>query len=344
MNLKQLIEKATKEKVLVIKNGDEYVRNPSLSEARRIIGKALEMKFTRTLDISGKGPFGYVLQFHVRGRSVHIDFRFQTGKGHVTGYTIATPMSLSHETYKKIENKIEEIADSVTGGDRKKWRDYSDAEKRKIRAKLSIPKRLFIEEFEDKFQGFIRNWNKKNLVEMKSMQDESWFGESYKMIPPGFVGATVEEWAALIPFDKGKIEFGTIKPDYHEIWLKSDSGFYNGKLAVTWLPRDQVAKEDADKLGSKTWVGFLFSTKSTEPYILSSRAINDDYMPPSGESFLPSSFESMVPKNLRFWEVERDKKKARKELAEWAKENIEYYERSSEKDIPDKNQFWERKK
>ncbi len=336
MNLKQVVEQACKEKVLVIKHDDTFTKNPTFEAAKKIISKALDITFMKKIKAEGRGPYRYVLQFHVRGRSVHIDFRFQIGNRRVTGYTVATPMSLSAETHKRISDK----AESIVGEDVGSWSNVSDSKKREVVRKIDVPEKAFKEEFEEKFTGFIRNWNKKNIVELKSEQDESWFQESYRIIPPGFIGATKEEWAALVPFDEGVIEFGTMKSDYHEMWLKSDKGIYTGRVVITWLPRDQVQKkDDTSSLGSKAWVGFLFSSKTTEPYILSSRAIKEEFMPPSGESYLPSSFERIVPEDLKFWKL-KDKKEKRKELAEWCKDNIEFYERKDEKDVPPKDKLW----
>ncbi len=343
MNLKQVIEVATKEKVLVVKHGGEFVRNPSLSETRSIIGNYLEASFAKKIKTKGSGPYNYVMQFHIRGRSVHVDFRFQIGNGRVTGYTIVTPMSLTQETHKKIAEKAMSLAQKLTGDEPQKWQDLSDNVRKQIASKIAIPKSLFLDEFEDKFTSFIRNWNKKNIVEQKTEQDESWFHETHRIIPPGFIGATKEEWGAIVSFDKGEIEFGTMKTDYHEMWLKSDSGLFTGKIVVTWLPREQVEKDLEDSgLGKKGLVGFLFSTKSTQPYVLSQRAIKEDFMPPSGESFLPSSFEGLVPGELKFWKLD-NKKEKRNELADWCKEHIQFYERSNEKDTPAKDKMWVKK-
>lgn len=344
--LKDIIKKGLDNKILVLKMGDQYIKNPPLDFLQKAFYEKLALKFARL-----RGPTStsktlfYMQEFHARGGSVHVDMRWMLDEETVSGVTIACPFSFPSS--KVVQEAVDESCKKVVGkkisGD--EWKTVRPLIKSQI--SFEVQKRLNQEElnesFLEKFLPNWRNWNRKHVFVPKAVQDLSWFKQPFTVIPPGFVGSTAMSWAILSPYDKGEIEFGVIKPDYMEIFIYSDFGLYNGKASLLFLPREQVKQSlpdtEDEKLGDELWVGFIFTTKNNLPYMLSDRCIEEDYIPPVGYSALPKIIADKLPEELKYW---KDGSKERRDRAvEWAKRNLNAYTRKEYSDIPKREELWE---
>lgn len=124
----------------------------------------------------------YVMQWHIRGRSVHTDWRMEVDD-HLVGWTVLTPGGI-----KKPASTIEE-------------------------GKERIRSTGFEFKTETKNKGF--------RAETKARQPKIWLTVE-GVLKPGEVGATKEHPGVIIIVDTGKVYFGTQKPYFHEYFLKSN--------------------------------------------------------------------------------------------------------------------------
>jgi len=140
----------------------------------------------------------------------------------------------------------------------------------------------------------------------KTDQPREWLTMDNRIDDPGGVIASKNEYGTMIIVDKGTYEKGAQKAYYYEYF------FHGGKLKGRYVIRMLTLQ------GKATWM--FWKTKSSEPYVLSSRAIREGWFPSEG-SALPKAVESEVPKELRFWESTGEERAAmRKELRKtWLK-------------------------
>lgn len=350
-SIRSVLREALAEKVLVLKvtegRSTKYLKNPDERLIRELLAEE-RLEFQRLF--LPKDPFRaypYCLQFHIRGSSVHVDFRHGIGNGLVSGETITVNFGLPRELQKHFGEAVERAAKRVLGTcpEKEEW-DAVPLDKRVQVAKLvevdwDRAKEVLLEKWKPDFLS----WERKKPFVAKALQDESWESLDRAVFAPGTLGATRYEWAFLLTFDRGLLEYGVQKPEYREYWLDSETGLISGKLNFTYLPREQVAKtmpdEDSEgKLGRGTWVGLCFPSKVQQPYMLSPRCVEDDYLPPPGFPALPKRIRDLVPGELRYWEG-RNRRQKRDMLVDWAKENLEFYERRSPEDVPS---YWARRK
>lgn len=87
--------------------------------------------------------------------------------------------------------------------------------------------------------------------------------------------------------DKGQVEFGAQKSDIHEYFFKGKSLF--GRIVI--------------KQGGSGGSWTVTKPGEPTPYILSSEAVEGEWMPPVGYSALPKEIQSQIPKQLRYWEA-----------------------------------------
>jgi len=129
-----------------------------------------------------KQELSYVMQWHIRGRSVHTDWRMEIDD-HLVGWTVLTPGGIS-----KPASTMEE-------------------------GKEAIRSNGFEFKSENKNQGF--------RGETKARQPKVWLTVE-GILKPGEVGATKEHPGVIIIIDTGKVYFGTQKPYFHEYFIKSN--------------------------------------------------------------------------------------------------------------------------
>jgi len=133
----------------------------------------------------------YVMQWHIRGQSVHTDWRMEVDD-HLVGWTVLTP------------GGIDKSASTTKEG------------------KAAIKKTGIQFEAKKKNQGF--------RAETKSRQPKTWLTVE-GVVKPGEVGATKEHPGVFVIVDTGRVYFGTQKPYFHEYFIKSsrkDGPFSSG--------------------------------------------------------------------------------------------------------------------
>jgi len=125
----------------------------------------------------------YVQQWHIRGKSVHTDWRMEVDD-HLVGWTVLTPGGIPTSPNTEAEGRAAIKAYGKL--------EFSTANKN---------------------QGF--------RAETKARQPKVWLTVE-GVVKPGQVGATKEHPGVFIIVDKGKVYFGTQKPYFHEYFIKSE--------------------------------------------------------------------------------------------------------------------------
>jgi len=102
---------------------------------------------------------------------------------------------------------------------------------------------------------------------------------------------TIEEFEKLSPdmkkVENGSLKLGTRKETFYEYFLGDKI------LLFRFVPESKENKTDG------YWLSW--TAEDDTPYVLSSRAIGKDWMPPVGHSALPQRIELRVPKTLQYW-------------------------------------------
>ena len=205
-----------------------------------------------------KKPYKFVIQEHIRGKSSHLDIRFEVDS-HLIGFTLddpgrtGDPLRFSNDAEKSSKNKV--------------------------------------------------------LAQIKSRQPKEWLkikGE----IDPGEVGATKFLPAKFKILDSGTYEMGTQKSYMFEVFLNGKT--YKGRFIFRKLPKPS----DSEKAGKTPFVWFAWKPIEQSPYVLSSRSINQNWIPPKGKSAMNSEWEAKIPSDLKWWEKNWEGAKATAALSE----------------------------
>lgn len=228
--------------------------------------------------------YGYVLQLHFRGRSLHGDMRFEKND-HLEGYTLA-------------------IAEE--GVVKKPVLTMEDA---KIASKSSKMKMDFAS-----LEVKERNSRDNLLIFTKSKQPKEWLDfegvtkkpEEGEPIP---AGATKKYPGVFHIVSKGLYEMGADKPDFKEYFTQS------GRITFRFIPGLK---------GVKGFSGWIYRKPDTQrPYVLSDKAVKDGWMPPTGQSALPTAWELKIPADMKYWEHGEKARATRDALVEYFKEKKE---------------------
>jgi len=171
--------------------------------------------------------YRFVAQHHWRGKSVHLDLRFEAND-HLVGWTV-------------MEQPDDAVDEPVLT--------------------LEDAKRM-----EDKLNWKLLKQNEKVLVAKKAKQPKDWL-KVEGVVPKGGIGSTREFPGVFLIIDSGKVEFGAQKSDFHEYFLhgKKLKGRFVVRLIpenqrasrspfiwIAWFPEDQtpyVLSRDAVKKG-----------------------------------------------------------------------------------------------
>lgn len=256
----------------------------------------------------------YVVQLHVRGLSVHGDFRAEINDKQLIGWTWDAGKSLIKPMLRRVDDsKLKEAGISKSEIDELPIADVSKKlrstkEGRSLMNQLSEKTQdlsikqltvLMNELWDEEVKPVMENPNAKILTQRKAPEPHSWLKYEGE-VPAGAVGATAELEGQFIIMDEGTIEYGAQKPWYHEYFL--DGKRLKGKLVVRQLP----AKEDWELKQSFAWLSFM--TKPGDmPYVISSRGVNQDWMPPKGISALPKKVRDQIPDDRKYWKAKNAK-------------------------------------
>ena len=229
--------------------------------------------------------YRFVLQAHVRGKSVHYDFRYEFKPDTLLlGWTMT-----SEDGLKKEPKNITEA------------------------------KELYSEIFEN-FYKKIKNPSQKFVVIKKALQPFAWLDIDNTTFTPGMVGATRNKPGFMFIVDNGLVEFGAQKSYYHEFFLQGSRKYHNenifdGRLIIRALPniwRQKSAEQgEVSKTGSGGIVHMMFFAKDPKPYAISKRAIVEKWQPSKGTSCITKNLREKISEEFRYWK-ENNQAKAHK--------------------------------
>jgi hypothetical protein len=247
------------------------------------------------------GTYRYVLQHHWRGKSCHTDLRCQFGD-FLIGWTLLDQMG------GKTKEPVETLAQAKTEDAKDIFKiDWGKGEIKQgegRRAQIqAIPKGAKIPS----------DW-----LNVEGASERTEPGER----PPA--GATQKYPGVFHIMGRGAVEYGAWKPDFVELWL-SDGKLRSGRWLLRKIERKDAEDDDlasGEKAEERPRTGSYWTLMQPEedarwsPYVLSSRAISQGWLPPEGHSALPKSIRSRVPEELRYWTMDgKEALDARRELA-----------------------------
>ena len=227
----------------------------------------------------------YVQQWHLRGRSQHIDFRMEVND-HLVGWTITAPGGIPREAH-----SVEEAKKII-------WK-------------------------EAKHEFVASKKNRGHRAETKARQPKVWLTVE-GMVKPGEVGATKTKPGIFVIVDKGQVYFGAQKPYFHEYFIKSDMGKEFPKDKWTRIVFRAVNVQVIDpetkrpRPGTELMWRALIPGDQT-PYALK-RGFKKKWVPPKGYIPIPPELRKgeLYEKWLK-WVKEEWSKKEEKKSEELAK-------------------------
>ena len=256
----------------------------------------------------------YVIQFHIRGLSVHGDFRCQISKSQLVGWTWDLGKSLIKPMLKRTSPSLREKA-GITAEDLQKpikeisaklnssseGRQLREAFSKKIEALDAKTIHQMLDElWKEEAETILEDSNKKILTQIKHPMSAAWL-DYERNIPAGAVGATSELGGIMVIMDKGRCQFGAQKSYFHEYWLDGER-IKNRRMIV----RKLATRPEWGTKESFAWLTF-FSKSGETPYTISRRALNQNWMPPSGTSALPQNVKVQIPKDRQYWRAKNAK-------------------------------------
>ena len=264
----------------------------------------------------------YVIQFHVRGLSVHGDLRLQIGPDTLVGWTLDLGKSLIRpmlrHTSESILTKVgitkSDVQDLKIAELSSKLEQNADGKKLKESLSkktqdLTIPqfKTLLNELWKEEVEPIVNDPNRKIYTQTKGSMSVTWLKMEGE-VPAGTVGGTSELEGQIIIMDRGTVEHGTQKSYFHEYWLHGERA--NGRIVIRRLAtRPQWKTKE-----SFAWLTF-FTKKEERPYVISRRAVNRKWYPPKGISALPKETRVQIPEEYRYW-ISKDANAARDALVD----------------------------
>ena len=236
--------------------------------------------FTFSKDLLLESPaedktYRFVVQVHSRGRSVHLDFRYELKPGSLLlGWTI--------DAIKRLDSDPE-----------------SDLQQAKELAEKQMP--TFIKILKDP----LHKW----VVQEKAPEPSEWLTIDNATFKPGTIGATKEKYGHMWILDEGTCEYGTQKSTFHELFCHSEKTYkgekiWGGRLIFRLLPNVWRQKSIEENLPSKTgekYTTWLCFFADPFPYVISARALKEKWYPPDGVSALPKAAREQIPKELQYW-------------------------------------------
>lgn len=257
----------------------------------------------------------YVIQFHVRGLSVHADFRCEISKTQLVGWTWSTGKSLikpmlrktSDATLSKVGITKSELKDMTISEVSAKLRSTSEGKKlRKLLSEktqeLSMAqlKVLLNDLWSEEVLPLFADPTQKILTHRKAPEPHEWLTYSGE-VPAGAVGATAEMEGQFVVMDKGTVQFGAQKSYFHEYWLNGDK-IKNRRLIIRRL----ATRKEWGVKEAFAWLTF-FTKPGERPYTVSNRAVTQDWMPPQRISALPREVRAQIPDDRQYWKAKNAK-------------------------------------
>lgn len=221
-----------------------------------------------------------VLQLHFRGKSVHGDFRVQTGD-ELIGYSIAL-------------QRADKLLVSDKGSAARIARTFAVTGSEWSRS-LAAPSAVF--------------------CSLKQTHPAAWLKADNAEFGPGAVGATPDAPGYMFAVARPKVCRGVTTPVLHEYFLEKDPRMQGRLVFRHMLVKDDEDQEvDVEKRSRNIWRVAL--AEDLVPHILTTKAIRAGYIGPKGWSLLPPRLKAVVPDSLQYWlaDSEKERKEVRKAL------------------------------
>jgi len=265
--------------------------------------------------------YDFVVDHHHRGQSVHADFRLDAGLGKLLGWTIndSKPDAVKEPVTTLAEAKAIDIGltnfkiDWNTGD----WETRSAAESDK---KISV--------------SILSEQKQPEPMQMLTFEG---------VIPENNVGSTTNFPGVILIIDKGNLEFGAQRQDFHEYFVHGQALNYRVIYRKLDLPQRKSAEllrwlceNDIDLLKSdlqtdidsffamtlykavggedtlsKGWL--MIKPEDQTPYALTQKSIDHELKLPKNTSALPEKVKSQIPDDHKYWNAD-DTFAARAEL------------------------------
>jgi len=137
------------------------------------------------------------------------------------------------------------------------------------------------------------------FAEEKAPEPRPWL--TYEgVVKPGTVGATKHEPGVFVKWDYGKVWLGRFDDEFKEF-------FFDGKeLKGRWIARLIPRRKPAHAKSAFLWL--FGKPKDQTPFVLSRRAVKEEWIPPHGVSALPPWIREQIPPEYQYWK-HRSKKK-----------------------------------
>jgi len=141
-------------------------------------------------------------------------------------------------------------------------------------------------------QTYIVSPRRKLWVELKRPEPVEWL-DVEGVVPPGEVGATPYEFGVFYIWDKGVQYYGAQKPFFKEFFLKGRK--FTGRWIYRMIPRRKPPGVKGE------WLWLFGKPIDQTPYVLTSRAVKEAWIPPYNVSCLPPWIRKQIPKEHRYW-------------------------------------------
>jgi len=186
----------------------------------------------------------------------------------------------------------------------------------KVPANYAEFKRLVDAEIMPLVKDTMSNPMKKFNCGKKAPEPIEWL--SYQgMVQPGEIGATKNEPGFFYIIDSFEVQFGAQKSYFHEYFCNRK--IFKGRLIFRLLKnREEWKKTDE---GLMTWMAFN-ALKSPTPYVLSTRAVSKQWVPPVGISALPRNIRTKIPEKFQYWKVKDNRRQVRDALVAEIKKKL----------------------
>lgn len=137
------------------------------------------------------------------------------------------------------------------------------------------------------------------FAETKAPEPAEWL--TYEgVVEPGEVGATKEEYGVFYIWDEGVQYYGAQKPYFREFFLKGK------KMTGRFIYRMIERKKPPGMKSAFLWL--CGKPIDQRPYVLTRRAVKDEWVPPYNASCLPPEIREQIPKEYQYW-IHKDRKK-----------------------------------
>lgn len=219
----------------------------------------------------------FVIQTHKRGRSLHMDFRFQINS-HLNGWSILYPGS--------VDKTID--WDAIKSGKRR-----MRAETKARQPTEWLCKRILEELNYDEVEA-------EKVFEMLCEQLLTMEGE----VKPGGVGATRFEVGFFEIVEKGTYWEGTQKAYFHEYFLKGTKIFKDWtRLVVRGIKARRLDPETKKPTGTMELIWTVLIPIDQTPYCLGRRARSEGWKPPRGIIPVPPDWRTgRFKKEFEAWQ------------------------------------------